>query len=178
MKFQNRQQLLVLVAVAAVSLLAADSLVFSPLIRTWNGRAERLAQLRKSVNQGTVLLERQAAIRERWANMRTNCLASDQSVAESQVLKAFNRWAENSRVSLQSVKPQLKRAANDWPALECRVDASGSLSSLTRLLYDVESDPMALRVEAVELTSRDERGDQLTLGLLVNGLMLGETPSR
>jgi len=178
MNFQNRQQLLAVVAIAAVSLLAADRLVLTPLLRSWSARSVRVADLRKSVNQGVLLLDRQAVIRERWESMRTNCLAPDASVAENQVLKAFDRWAQESRVSVHSVKPQAKRANDGSTTLECRVDASGSLSSLTRLLYSLEADPMALKLDAVELTARDDRGEQLTLGLLVNGLMWNPESSR
>lgn len=178
MKFQNRQQLLAVVAIAAVSLLAADRLVLNPLHRSWNTRAARLAGLRRSVNQGELLLDRQAAIRERWESMRTNCLAVDASVAENQVLKAFERWAQESSVKVHSIKPTAKQGKDGLTSVECRVDGAGSLSSLTRLLYSLEADPMALKLDTVGLTARDDRGEQLTLSLLVNGLMLSPEASR
>jgi hypothetical protein len=56
--------------------------------------------------------------------------------------------------------------------LECRVDGFGNLSALTRFLYDVEKDPMALKVEAVEIAARDNDGQQLSLALQVSGLLL------
>jgi len=59
--------------------------------------------------------------------------------------------------------------------LECRVDAFGNLSALTRFLYDVEKDPLALKVDALEITTRDNDGQQLSLALQVSGLLL--TPS-
>jgi hypothetical protein len=48
---------------------------------------------------------------------------------------------------------------------------------LTRFLYEVERDPLAVRVEAVELAARDNDASQLTLGLQVSGLLLN-APSR
>jgi hypothetical protein len=36
----------------------------------------------------------------------------------------------------------------------------------------VEKSTLALRVDSVELTARDESGNKLTLGLLVSGLRL------
>lgn len=179
MKLQNRQQVLAIAAIAAVALLAGDRLLLTPLVRSWSVRAARLADLQKSVDQGTVLLERETIIRSRWQAMEAQCLAAEPSVAENQVLKAFDRWSQASRVGVTSIKPQLKRATSErFANLECRVDASGDLSSVTRLLYDIEADPMALKLDAVELTARDDRGDLLTLGLLVNGLMFkpSETP--
>ena len=46
------------------------------------------------------------------------------------------------------------------------------MSALTRFLYEVEKDPLALRVESVEITSRDNDGQQLSLALQVSGLLL------
>ena len=57
--------------------------------------------------------------------------------------------------------------------LECRADAFGSIQAVTRFLYEVEKDSLALRVEAVEITARDNDGQQLTIGLQVSGLQLG-----
>ena len=56
--------------------------------------------------------------------------------------------------------------------LECRVDAFGSMQTLTRFLYNIEKDPLALKVDLVEISGRDNEGQQLTLGLQVSGLLL------
>ncbi len=58
------------------------------------------------------------------------------------------------------------------------MDAFGNLGALTRFLYNVEADPLALRLDVVELTARDDRGEQLTLGLQVSGLILNPAASR
>ena len=58
MKIENRQQLLAVVAIVAVTLLASDKLLFSPLARAWNARSARIAELKRSVSQGALLLER------------------------------------------------------------------------------------------------------------------------
>jgi hypothetical protein len=172
MKLDKRQQLLGILAIAAVVLLGGDRLVFTPLIGAWKARAVRLADLKKSVSDGQALLDREPAIRERWDRMRTNTLASEVSAAENQVLKAFDRWSQDSRAGISSIKPQWKQQADEFMVLECRVDAFGSLSALTRFLYEIEKDPLALKVETVEINSRDETGQQLTLGLQVSGLLL------
>lgn len=172
MNLRNRQQLLGILAIAAVALLAGDRLLLSPLGNAWKERSERVAQLRKKVSQGALLLDRETAIRSRWENMLSNALPREVSVAESQVLKAFDRWSRESGVSISSIRPQWKRGTDDSLLLECRADASGSLSSLSRFLYQVERDPIALRVDSMELSSRDSEGQQLTLGLQVSSLMM------
>lgn len=172
-ELKNRQQLLAILAILGVALLAGDKLLFQPMVKTWKDRNAAIAKLEKQVLDGTTLLEREANLRERWESMRKGTLPSDASAAEQQLLKAFDKWSRDARISVSSIKPQWKRVStDDYSLLECRVDASGSLSALTRFLYDIEKDEMALKIESLEITSRDDRGQQLGLGLLVTGLRL------
>ena len=172
MNINNRQQLLTVLAIAVIVIWAGDKLVLSPLTASWQARAGRIRELTKQVNQGSVLLLREQSIRGRWDSMRTNTLPSETSIAENELLKAFERWSQDSRISITSIKPQWKRDADDYMTLECRADAFGSMATLTRFLYEVEKDPLALKVEVVEISSRDNDGQQLTLGLQVSGLLL------
>ena len=169
---QNRQKLLIILAVGIAALWIGDRLVITPLLQPYKERTARIADLGKTVANGTQLMTRESIIRDRWEGMRTNTLPSEVSIAESKVLKAFDKWSRDSNLSITSVKPQWKHNADDYMTLECRVDASGSLSTITRFLYEVEKDPLALKVDGVELSARDNNGQQLTLGLLVSGLLI------
>ena len=172
MKIDNRQKVLLISAIAMFVLLVGDQLVLPMLTRKWKDNATRIADLRKSVAQGKTLLERENVIRNRWDGMRTNTLSADVSLAEQQTLKAFDRWSQESRISVTAIKPQWKRTADDYMTLECRVDAFGSLTTVSKFLHNIEKDPLGFKVETVELSARDENGSQLALGLLVSGLVL------
>jgi hypothetical protein len=171
-KINNRQQLLVLLAVAAFALLIGDRVIFTPMTKAWKARGERIADLRKQVERGEALVTRERTVRDRWAQMRTGALPDNTSLAEQQVLKAFDTWAQDSRVSISSILPQWKQDSDDYKTLECRVEAAGDLDTLARFLYEIEKDPMALKLDAVELNARDAAGQQLTLGVQVSGLVL------
>lgn len=168
----NRQRLLVILAAAALALFLGDKLVREPLVATWKARSERLADLRQRVARGTTLIDRERSIRDRWASMRTNALSPEVSVAQSQLLKAFDRWSQESGVSISGLRPQWKRAADDQMTLECRADVAGGLSSLTRFLYLLDHDPIGIRVETLELSSRENPAQSLNLVLQVSGLTL------
>ena len=178
MNLTKRQQVLALVAITAVVLFVADQPVFTPLVKSWKARSARLAALKKDVVQGRGTLTRETTIRERWDAMRTNTLPSDVTAAENRVLTGFDRWSRDSRVTITSIRPQWKRAAADYAALECRVDAAGGLGALTRFLYELERDALGLKVESLELTARDDNGEQLTLGLQVSALLLNPPPAQ
>jgi hypothetical protein len=172
MKIKNRQQLLAIFAISGIALLAADRVVISPLTGSWKARGDRIVELRKKISQGTVLVDREQTIRKRWESMRTNTLPTDISAAENQMWRAFDRWSQDSRISIASIKPSWKRGTENYMTLECRADAFGSMSAITRFLYEVEKDSLALKVEAIELTTRDNSGQQLSLGLQISGLLL------
>jgi hypothetical protein len=174
MKVNNRQQLLAVLAIAAIALLLGDRLLLTPLTSTWTDRSKRIAELKKSVSQGGLVLDRDRVIRQRWESMRTNTLPENLSAAQANVTKAFYRWSEESGISLSSVKPQWKRNSDEYMLLDCRSDGFGSLESISRFLYEMEKDPLALRVEAVEITARDNTGQQLSLALEVTGLLLAK----
>jgi hypothetical protein len=57
--------------------------------------------------------------------------------------------------------------------LECHANASGRITQMAQFLYNIEKDPMALRIESVEISSRDETGQTLAVNLQVSGLVLG-----
>jgi hypothetical protein len=168
----QRSRLLAIVAGVAVALLAGDALVLQPLIKNWNTRATRLASLRKSVSDGTQLLQRENSLRESWNRMRTNTLSLEVSVAESQLLRAFEAWSRESGVAVGGIRPQWKRTDSDLQSLECRADITGNLPGITRFLYEAELDPLGIKIESIELTARDKTGDQIALALVVSGLQL------
>ncbi len=172
MNVKNREQLLIIISITAVVLLAGDKFVMSPLIASWKERSAAIVDLRKNVEHGKQVRERESFVERRWQEMKSNTLSNDVSVAENQMLKAFDRWSQDSRISISSIKPQWKHSSEDYVTMECRVDAFGSLSTLTRFLYNIEKDPLAIKVDAVEISSRDNTGNQMSLGLLVSGLSL------
>ncbi len=172
MQIKNRQQMLIILTIAAIALLIGNSLVYEPLAKWWITRSKNITELRAQVKDGKLMLQREAAIRGHWSQMRTNTLPDNTSAAEQQVLKAFDNWAHESGVEISGIMPQWKNDADEYRTLNCRVEAAGNLGTLTRFIYDIEKGPMALKVNSLELTSRDTGGQQLTLGLQVSGLVL------
>lgn len=180
MQIKNRQHFLIVAAIATVALLAGDRLVLSPLLNAWSGRAKRITELRNQISRGNMLVQREQlpgqSNRGRWQQMTNNALPNNPSAAEQQVFKAIDLWAQNSGVAISAITPQWKHDSDDYMTFECRVDATGDLGKLSRFLYSVERDPMALKLALVELGARDKEGQQLSLGLQLSGLVL--TPEK
>ena len=178
MNHKNREQLLLILTITAVVLLVGDSFVLKPLTASWKARTARIAALEEKVAAGTEKLKNAEKLQAKWNSMSANTLTNEISAAESQALRAFERWSRDANVTISGLKPQWKRSnsADEYQTLECRADATGSLASLARFLYQVEKDPMAMKVDVVDLTTRDVEGRNLTLALQLSGLVL--TPKK
>ena len=172
MPIKNRQQLLILAALAGLALLVGDSLILTPMGKAWKARAATIVELRQQVEKGDRLVKHEASYRMSWARMQTNTLPSNPSLAEQKVLQAFDKWSQDSRISVNSITPQWKRDSDDFTTLQCRVDVTGTVGTLSRFLFAIEQDPMALKIESMEITSRDKEGAQLSMGLQLSGLVL------
>ncbi|WP_414660041.1 hypothetical protein [Horticoccus sp. 23ND18S-11] len=169
----DRQRWLVIVAGACVALLILEYWVRAPLFGLWQAHSLDIAKLQKNVTVGRSTISRAAQIERRWLDMQSNALPKDPAQAEQDVISAFDRWGRANNIELSSIRPQWKRGSTDkYSLLECRVDATGTIPTLSHFIYELEHSPLALRVDAVELTSRDDNGQKLTLGLIVSGLRL------
>lgn len=177
MQIKNRQQLLLIVTIGAVALFAADALIRAPLMNLWSARAARVTALRNQVSRGRMLVQRERAIRDHWDDMQRKSLTNNLSAAEQQVIRAVDSWAQDTGVIVNAITPQWKYDSDDYITYECRVDASGDISRLSRFLFRAEREPLALKMEAVELSARDKDGQQLSMALQLNGLVLNP-PSR
>ncbi|MGH7952747.1 MAG: hypothetical protein ACREFE_12640 [Limisphaerales bacterium] len=172
MNVKNRQQFLIVLTLVALGLYAGNWLVFEPAVKFWKSREANVAELRQQVSAGKILVRREEIVRNRWAQMRTNALPNSASQSEQQVLKAFDNWARASGANINSVTPQWANDQDDYSTLDCHVEASGDLATLSRFLYEIENDPMALKIESLDLSARDDKGQELTLGLQLSGLAL------
>jgi hypothetical protein len=177
MEIKNRQKTLVIVTATIVGLLIANSVIYAPLKDLWDARNKRIKTLQDSVEADKSLIRRKTHLQARWEHMKKNVLPGNPSLAGSTILKAKDRWESRSGIKVESFSPQMQ--AIDDPdtrdvitTLSCRADASGSMRNLLGFLYEVESDPMGLKLEDVDITTKDNNGQQLALGLTMSGLVL------
>jgi hypothetical protein len=174
-QIKNRQQLLMIVTGVAAALFLGDRVIVSTLTSKWDARAKRIESLRSENSRNALLLKREAGIRQQWADWQSRTLTNDASMAEQQVSQSIERWARETGVVIAAITPQWKHDSDDYQTYGCRIDAKGDLQRLTQFLYRAEREPMALKIEAIELAAADKEGQQLSLGLQFSALIL--TPS-
>lgn len=172
MDARKRQRLLTVLALVCFGALAGDKLVFSPLLKLYKKRSERIADLEQKLTEGRALVDREEMMKARWEDMKQESLPTAQSVAENEVLQSMSRWSRDSRLGIDSRKPRWVEDEEDHKKLEFRVTAQGSMASVARFLYEIDRDPLALSVEDVDIVARDDGGRNLTLSVRFTGLLL------
>ena len=161
-----------MLTIAAAALLIGVNFIYTPLANLWTARSQEIKALRVKVADGKFLKSREADIRRRWSDMNANALPANTALAENQVLTAFTAWSRGSGAEITSVMPQWKNDSTNYMTLNCRVEATGTLGTLSQFLYQVEKGSMALKSDSVELNAHDPTGQQLTLALQISGLAL------
>jgi len=172
MKIENRQKFLLILTLVMIGLYVGNMVIFQPLGNWWTARSKKIVQLRKDVLHGKNLILNERNIRGDWENMRTNALPNNISLAEQQLFKSFDNWAQQTGASLTGISPQWKNDGTNYMTLNCTVSASGNIATLGQFLYRIERGPMGLKLNSVELSTHDATGQQLTLGLQISGLAL------
>lgn len=173
MQIKNRQQLLTIVTLTAIGLLVLDKIVTPPLTAMSKQRSARIETLKSQVKEGELRRRGKDSLRSRWAQIQSGALTNNTTLAEQQLFSGLNRWSQMSGVRIENIAPNWKQGADAaYKTIECRVDASGSIDRISQFLYGIETDPMALKVESVEMTSKDNNGSVIGMGVQISGLVL------
>ena len=174
MGFRQREKILIIAALVCMGIFLGDRLVLTPLGRIWSRRSARIGELKKSVEKGGLLVERRADVEKRWKEITDAGLPDDPSIVEERILTRVHEWESQSGLNLTSLRPRWREPDLESKKLELRLTGSGSLESITRFLFEVEADPLPLRVEDLGLTARDKRGAILEFNLKFSSLILKE----
>jgi len=172
MDLKTRERMLLFAAVICLGVWAGDKLIRSPLANLWKQHSQKIAEIKRFLMKGRALIAREDSLRERWQEMKRHSLPVEVSVAENRVLQSLSHWSQESRIGATSVKPRWTHEEQDHMKMECRAGTQGSIGAVARFLYELERDPLALRVEEIEIAARDDNGRDLTLDVRFTGLLL------
>lgn len=174
-----RQRRLLIIALSAIGVLMADRFILTPAIAYWQEANQEIATLRRQITAGAGTLAISDRTRVRWEELQAATIPREVAQSEQILLSHLNLWGDQVGTDVGSIKPQWKRGdARSYSTLECRVDTTGSLTAISRFIHAIESSPLALRIDSLEMISRDERGQKITATLVVSGLRLQPLESR
>ena len=178
MILSQREKYIGIGAIAVVVLLGLDRYALTPLM---TARQEVNAKVREATaehERADRLFKTAKRLGPRWNQMVAGGLQSDVSEAESQALHSLRDWASEARVNLSSLKPERVDKLKKYHSINFRATGTGTMDSISKLLYRIQTSRVPMRVTDLQITSRREGTDDLSLQLGVSTIFLAPDPQK
>jgi len=180
----KRERDLLTVAVIAVTIVVGKLLVFDPLLTSWGNYNKEITRLNDEIKNGNELIRpnpdkpgaatREESYKKTWAKYLVHNLNSTNTDAEKKVWRAIENWRSVSRISLTSVKPEWQNHDDRYRTYDVRLVAEGTMQEAVEFVHAIESDELPLKIEQLELASREKTGKLINVSVHFTGLQLGE----
>ena len=170
MILSKRERYIVIGTVAAIGLLVLDHFVLTPYFDARSTVQTQSDEVTKQLNDASALFSKKRNLTKIWTDIQAGGLKSDPSDAESQAWHAVLDWVQEAGVNPVSLKPGRQTAKGPFLVSDFHVQATGSMSAVSRLLWSVETSSIPLRITDIQLQSRKEGTDDLNLQLGVSTL--------
>jgi len=172
MVLSKRERIILFATLASVGLFIVNTFVIEPVQAKLDEMESQRQQLRGELNEGELLIGNHRRMQKKWEAMLSNGLRND-AEAESRVLSALREWSGAAGLALSSIKPE--RVASDKGLQEMifTVAGKGSLDSVARFLWQIETAALPVKIKDMQLGSSSESGDSMSLQLHLSALYLG-----
>jgi hypothetical protein len=169
MMMSQRERLILFALALVAGLLVADRLAFSPYMEWRTDMITRRDAERRQLLDDRALLDRERRLRGMLTRMG-GANATDTAAVEGKVLNLTHDWAQQAGLGIGSFHRVRLSDSREFSTIAFQVSATGSMAGIAKLLYAVESAPIPLRVEDVQLNPRGDSGEELTIQMLVSTL--------
>ena len=172
MVLSKREKYIAFGTAAAVVILTLDQIVLTPYFARRASIQAEQQQVIGDIDKANDLFARERKLRAVWADMQKGGLKIDPSEAESQALQAVLDWAKSAEVELAALKPERSTQEKSFQVIRFHVTGTGPMASIARLLWSVETAKVPVRVNDIQVASRREGTDDLSVQLSVSTLCL------
>ena len=176
MVFTRREKIIIAATIAVLCLLVLDVYVLTPL---WKERAavkDNRQRLLARFAQARSLLERRQVLGPKWRGMLADGLQRDPAEAESQLLRSLRNWCAEAGVRLSSLRPERSTEKTQLPEATVHAAGTGSMSAVSRLLWRIETARIPVKIRMLQVGSRKEGTDDLSLHVKVSTLYCPDGP--
>ena len=169
MVFTKREKTIIAATLAALCLLVLDVYVLTPLLTERAAVKANMEQRVAELDTAGSLLQRRRLLGPKWQGMLVGGMKRDPTEAESQLLRSLRDWSAEVGVKL-SLRPERSTAKSELPEIIVHTTGTGSMAAVSRLLWRVETAAIPVQVKMLQLGSRKQGTDDLSLHLRVSTL--------
>lgn len=163
MNLSRRERLIAIAAIGALLLLVFDHYVLTPVMDSYEQLQLDATSLAGQTEDAMRLFQRSKRTSRLWGAMNEKGLKDEPGQAEGEVLHALRDWAAQAGVTLSSVKPERIEGGGELRQIDFRAAGTGTMRAVSRLLWLMQSAELPLRIQDLQLGSRTEGRDDLSL---------------
>lgn len=170
----KRERIIGIVTVLIVVALVGDRFILTPAVNSLGDLKDRREALLAEINEAQNLFERRRLMEKKWQQLLGEDLKNE-SEAESRLLHAVDDWAQQTRFTLTSVKPErMLVVKSGLKEMTFTIAGTGSLEAAGEFLWQVETAALPVRIKDIQLGSANETGNNMSLQLLLSALYVGD----
>lgn len=113
----------------------------------------------------------------KWRQMVQDGLKTDPGDAESQITRSVGEWMAKAGVAQTLMKPDRLTEKSRLPQISFQVAGTGTMLSIKRLLYQLQTASIPVRVTEVQINARKEGTDDMNLQLRLSTVYQGKRPT-
>jgi Tfp pilus assembly protein PilO len=178
MALSKRERVIGIATGAVLALLALDQIIVTPLDQRGREASSRVELASAELQRMDQVFQSDLGARRKWRDMAGDTLRSDAPATESQVLNAVRQWAQDSGLTLTSLKPERNEQEKGFHKITIRATAQGGMQQVARFLYAVEVAQIPVRVSDMTLSARREGTDELNLQIGLATIYLPPEPPK
>jgi hypothetical protein len=156
-----------MIAVLIVGGLLAVDRIFSFFQETRDNLINQRKTEENNLADAKATLVKQKQLRDLIQRMGPS-LSADATAVEGQMLHLVNDWESKAGATDVSCQRIRTDSQHGFTRLTFQLSATGGMPAVAGLLYEVESAPIPLRIESLQLRPRTDKSEDLSIDLTVS----------
>lgn len=178
MALTARERKILVLAVAAILILVLNQYILSPVMEKRSETRQTRKDLADQVEQSLSALNRKKVLQQRWAQMKENGLDKDVQKAEAMVYRYIEDSSDRSGLEVGSIQPDRLSTEGKLGEIDFVLSGTGSMSSVTRFLWNLETAQIPLKIKSYQLGAKDESGRDMTIQVELSTVYINDQTNK
>jgi len=172
MVLSKREKYIVICTMAILAVFVLDRYALTPLLGMREETRTRKQQVSAQWNKAFGLLDRQELLEKRWRTYSEQGVCENASDTTSRVLHEVRNWSGQYGVNLSSITPDRvsSKEEENFQEITFLVSGTGNMNAIGQFLYQLEHTTLPLRLKDIQLSSRQEAADDMSLQVRISAI--------